>query len=209
MANRKLAITILIGGFVYANFMAFHEAKNETRAIQKEFASYKAQYAPKLAFVNASQIPPRFGPSAPDAVSSRPIEVGVTNISNSVVGGVKVRHLYNLKNDSSEPYPNNELLRPRNVLLGQYQVSINPGETEFFVFGEDIIRKDGTRYIQFPMKDMRLEPGHGPDQGGFPYVYRIGLQVSGENTPVIETVFRLTMFENGYSFLLEKKETQQ
>ena len=42
MGNRRLATALFLGGFVYANFMAFHEAKEETRAAKRETEQYKA-----------------------------------------------------------------------------------------------------------------------------------------------------------------------
>ncbi|MDP3722780.1 MAG: hypothetical protein Q8R91_04705 [Candidatus Omnitrophota bacterium] len=41
MEKRWVAITVLLAGFFIANYMAFHDAKNETRALQQKFERYK------------------------------------------------------------------------------------------------------------------------------------------------------------------------
>jgi hypothetical protein len=165
--------------------------------------------APVLVLITAPHAPPRPGTPVPNAWDSISIEVGVTNASGDVVQGVGVTHVYNVQRDTSERYPINERLHPRNAPDDQYHVSIRPGETEFFKFGDYITLEDNVRYIQFPMKGMQLRPGYGPDQGGFPYVYHVGLQVSGDHVPVSEAVFRLMMSEQGYSFVREKENSRR
>lgn len=170
---------------------------------------YKERDAPTLMLIDAPQASTRSERTVPNALESVAIEVGVTNISHAVVRGVEVIHLYNAQTDVSEPYRINASLRPRSAPSDQYRVSIDPGETAYFKFGDYVILEGDVRYIQFPFDHMRLRPGWGPDQGGFPYVYRVGLQVSGENVPATEAVFRLTMFEQGYSFIREEAETHR
>jgi hypothetical protein len=202
----KLFVIIAMIVFPWFSYWAYHDAKVETRSIQRELAECKAQRTRKLAFVNVPQAPPHFAPDIPNTIHRRLIEVGVTNLSDTVVRGVTVKHISTVETETEEPYFMNEILQPRNRPSETSSVSINPGDTELFIFGEEVIRKDLTRYIQFPMKGMTLEPGRGPVKSDFPIVYLIGLRMSGANIAEREALFRLTVLENGFRFILVEED---
>jgi hypothetical protein len=157
---------------------------------------------PDLSFIQAPQFPFDSAPDPSHGLDTLWIRCGIQNQSDHVLRGVQVKWMSIQKPGERGTTGLNVRLKS---LDGQESISVNPGDTIYYVFAEYVLVDDATRYIQTQIPGMRIQKGRWPDRE-LPAEYIIVLEASSESSPRVRGFYRLTMTDRGFDFAIIEGE---